>query len=75
MSDSDCATCEGTGLFAKKTWDDPEIRCDDCQGTGDGEVEHCLQLIEDVERLISKSNPKLAREVKEALSERIKERT
>jgi len=72
---SECTTCNGTGIEAKQTWDQPALGCEDCMGTGDGEIPHCRQLIEDVERLISASNPKLAREVIDALEARIEERT
>lgn len=72
---SECATCAGTGIESKQTWEEPATSCEDCMGTGDGEIPHCRQLIEDVERLISASNPKLAREVIAALEERIEERT
>ncbi len=34
-----CSPCEGTGLFAKATYDDPEIPCDYCQGTGEDNPE------------------------------------
>lgn len=30
----ECTDCEGSGLFAKKTWHEPEIRCDGCNGEG-----------------------------------------
>jgi len=66
---TDCQTCEGTGLFAKKTWNDPEIPCDDCLGTGEWKVAHCLRLIGDTDRLIGESNPGLASEIKDALEE------
>lgn len=29
-----CVTCEGSGLFSKATRDEPEIKCDDCNGRG-----------------------------------------
>lgn len=29
-----CVTCEGSGLFARATRDEPEIKCDDCNGRG-----------------------------------------
>ncbi len=29
-----CSTCDGTGLFAKASRDEPEIKCDDCNGSG-----------------------------------------
>lgn len=34
-----CSPCEGTGLFATATWDDPEIPCDYCNGTGENNPE------------------------------------
>jgi len=34
-----CSPCEGTGLFATATWDDPEVPCDYCQGTGEDNPE------------------------------------
>ncbi len=71
----DCSTCKGTGLYAKKRWDSPEIQCDDCMGTGNWHIAECLRLILETDRLIGKSNPKLARDVKAALEERIKEKT
>jgi len=74
MSD-DCTRCEGTGLFAKKTWNDPADPCDDCNGTGDWVVAECLRLMLEVDHLIRESNPKLARDITEALEERIKERS
>ena len=39
---SECSTCEGTGLFAKKTWDSPEIKCDDCNGSGEDMDENSI---------------------------------
>ena len=72
---SDCTTCDGSGLESKQTWHEPATNCEDCLGTGDGVVANCIRLIEDVDRLISKSNPKLAREVKDALEEIIEEKT
>ncbi len=72
---SECTSCAGTGIETKATWEQPAESCENCMGTGDGEVAHCRQLIEDVDRLISASNPKLAREVIDALEARIEERT
>ena len=71
----DCSTCEGTGLYAKKTWDEPEIRCDNCNGTGDWDVAECMRLILEVDRVLYKSNPDLSDEIIAVLEERIKERT
>lgn len=34
-----CSPCQGSGLFAKATWEDPEIPCDECQGTGENNPE------------------------------------
>jgi len=68
-----CSRCDGTGLFAKKTWNDPAIPCDDCNGTGSWQVAECLRLIRETNRLIGKSNPQLAREIADALEERVKE--
>lgn len=31
----ECSACEGSGLFAKKTFNDPEIKCDECWGSGE----------------------------------------
>lgn len=72
---SECEKCGGTGIETKQTWEAPAEGCEDCLGTGDGRVANCIRLIEDVERLIGHSNPKLAREVKDALEERIEELT
>ena len=30
----ECSACEGTGLYAKRCWDSPEIVCDECGGSG-----------------------------------------
>jgi len=72
---SDCTTCEGTGLYSKKTWYEPADPCDDCNGTGDWVVAECMRLILEVDRLIGKSNPALAEDAIAALEERIKERS
>jgi len=34
-----CSPCHGSGLFAKATWEDPQIPCDECQGTGENNPE------------------------------------
>jgi hypothetical protein len=48
-----CRHCDGTGLFAKKTWHEPEIRCDECNGTGyDAEDEERIQKIKDGRRKV-----------------------
>ena len=31
---ADCETCHGTGIESKKTFHEPEIRCEDCNGRG-----------------------------------------
>ena len=31
---TECMTCQGTGIESKKTYDEPEVQCDDCQGRG-----------------------------------------
>lgn len=35
----DCAACDGTGLYAEKSWDSDEIPCDECGGSGEVEVD------------------------------------
>ncbi len=72
---SECETCAGTGIETKQTWEQPAEGCEDCLSTGDGRVANCISLIADVERLIGDSNPKLSREVVDALQERIEELT
>lgn len=31
---AECPTCQGTGIESQKTWNSPEIQCEDCQGRG-----------------------------------------
>lgn len=72
---TDCTTCEGSGLYLKSTWDNPEIKCEDCNGTGDFVIQECLALVLEVDQLIGKSQPDLAARVTEALENVIKERS
>jgi len=34
MEEITCVTCNGSGIESNKSWYTPEIRCDDCWGSG-----------------------------------------
>ena len=72
---NDCTTCEGSGLYSKKTWEAPAEFCEDCNGTGDADIQECVRLILEVDRVMGKPNPALAEDVIAALEQAIKERS